>query len=247
MSQTPEIILCIPGQWKSRSEIVTSLALANMKEYIFAGMILLHLPTSTSFEVEVHDADPRLRQAFEVAGQDRLSESELSEIEQHTFVIYIIGKGGSQENAVAVMNAGHAFLKAGGIGIKIETSGKAFSNEQWTEIVNETDKNFYNAFVVLIKSDRYSIYSCGLHNLGLRDVEIDSSLNTDEAIELIQIFIFYLLVDKPTILSGQTFSVAKDAPVFTILEQKCVIYESDELCFNSYGMYYLEQKESSGR
>src|SRR5687767_1953016 len=112
MEKDIKIILCIPGRWKDRSDIVRSLAGANIKEYLFAGNILLHLPTNETFEIEVCEPDSRLRESFDVSGQGRLSESELNAIDQHSFVIYLTGKGGNQQAAEKVMRAGTAFLNA---------------------------------------------------------------------------------------------------------------------------------------
>lgn len=235
-------ILCIPGKWNDRSEIITSVALTNMKEYIFMGNILLHLPTNQSFEVEICDFDLRLKNSFEIAGEGRFTEFDLINIEEHTFVVYVIGKGGSQQDAFSVMKAGNAFLNAGGLGLKVETSGKAFTKEQWVEILNYQDEEkFYESFVVILMSEENSIYSCGLHNIGLRDIICDNNLSVEQAVDLLRTFIYYLLFDKPTIISGQTFSVEVDAPRFKIIEGECKIYEKDELFFNPFGIYNLQQ------
>jgi hypothetical protein len=52
-------ILCIPGNWKDRTDLVTSIAEKTKGEYIFAGGILLNTKTNQSFELEVCDADEK--------------------------------------------------------------------------------------------------------------------------------------------------------------------------------------------
>ena len=234
------LILCIPGQWKDRFEIIKSLTLSN-PEYILAGPTLLHTPTNDSFEVDIYEFDDRMRAAFEIAGDGRLSDTELDLIDKHTFTVYVIGKAGGLEEAEKIMNAGQAFLKAGGLGIKVESSGKAFSKEQWAEFIqSESEGKYYEVFVDLVQDDDI-IYSCGMHNLGLHDTicELHDD-NIEEATELVGVFNFYQLIDKPKITSGQTFGVTKDAPRYTIIEEDCTFYEEDDFFYNPFGMYHLK-------
>jgi hypothetical protein len=44
-------------------------------------------------------------------------------------MIYLSAKTGDLESAKSIAEAGNAILKAGGIGIKVETIKKAFTNE----------------------------------------------------------------------------------------------------------------------
>jgi hypothetical protein len=241
--QSLNIILCIPGLWIDRSEILVSIASANMHEYLYSGNILLHLPTNTHFEIEIHERDNRLKESFKVAGQGRIQETELSLIEQHTYIIYLIAKGGSPEHAEKIIHAGNAILNAGGLSIKIENSGKAFNATQWRNITDEKgEAKFIEAFVVFIIASDRSVYSCGMHTIGMRDILCDNDLNVDEATELIKLFLYFLLIDKPVIESGHTFRKQVDAPVFLIIEDICKTYPTDDLFFNPYGMYHLKSK-----
>lgn len=70
-----------------------------------------------------------------------------------------------------------------------------------------------------ITTDDGTVFSCGMQNLGLKDT-IVSGLQFQEAVDLIRIFGFYQVVDKPAIISGQTFSATVDAPRFRIIEEQ---------------------------
>ena len=111
MEREVKIILCIPGQWSDRSDIVLSLTKENISNYLFAGNILLHLPSKETFEIEICEPDERLKESFEVAGQGRLSEAELNAIDQHSFVVYITGKGGNQGDAEKNYGSRNGFFK----------------------------------------------------------------------------------------------------------------------------------------
>jgi hypothetical protein len=240
-----EIILCVPGKWKDRSELVISLAAMNNDEYLFAGNVLMHTTTKDFFEVEIREYDDRMKGAFEVAGAGRLNEAELDEIDSHSFVVYIIGKGGDMESAGKMMKAGQAFLNAGGLGIKVETCGKAFRPSAWNTFVNsEIELRFYMAFVILLISteDNY-VYSCGMHNLGLRDTLCDYTGDINDIADLIEVFSIYQLAENPVITDGQTFSPSADAAVYRIIESECIFYEKGDSFYNPYGMYYLKEME----
>jgi hypothetical protein len=234
LEKEQQIILCIPGPWKDRSEIVSTVARTNLHEYLFAGMVLLHMPTGETFEVEVCEPDVRMKDSFEVAGQGRLSESELTAIDKHSLVVYLIGKGGDMLSAERTMEAATAFLNADGLGVKVETTGKAFNKEQWFQLNQSNDEGkFYTSYVTLVSTETNSVYSCGLNNIGLCDVICDCDLPVEEALELVESFIFYLIVDKPIIKSGETFSKEIGAQKFIINEEECTIYSPDHLFFRS--------------
>jgi hypothetical protein len=240
-----EIILCIPGKWKDRSELVIALAAMNNDEYLFAGNVLMHIPSNEFFEVEVREYDDRMRKAFEIAGAGRLNEADLDEIGNHSFTVYIIGKGGDMESAAKMMKAGQAFLNAGGLGIKVETCGKAFSASAWNAFTNsDIELRYYMAFVILLISteDNY-IYSCGMHNVGLRDTICDYTGDIKDIADLIEVFSVYQLAEKPAITEGQTFSPQIDAAVYRIIESECIFYEKEHRFHNPYGMYYLKGVE----
>lgn len=237
-------ILCIPGLWKDRTEIVTSIAESNIGDYIFAGKILLNMNTNIGFELEISERDERMRESFKWAGMvNRVSDDFLNTIDKHSFVIYIIGESGTIDKAKFLADAGSAILKAGGLGIKVENTGKAFDKKQWTDLlVNYQDSNLYNMYVLdSISDSKETTYSCGMHNLGLKDTIVTGE-NFQASVELISIFNYYQLIEKPIIESGQTFSTSKDSPVFQILDEKRQPYKGDEYFENPFGMWRLKRK-----
>lgn len=242
----PTTIICIPGIWNDRSDIVTSIAKSNINEFIFAGMTLLNLKTNRGFSLEICERDDKMKNAFQWAGMvNRVSEEFLDEIDKHKFVVYLSADTGDTQSAKSIAEAGNAILKSGGIGIKIETTGKAFTKEHWTELIdNFEESNLYQMFVIDSISDgKGTTYSCGMHNLGLRDTIVYNE-EFQDAVNLISIFGYYQLIDKPVIKDNQTFSVAENEPIFTISEEIFQPYKGDELFENPFGMWKLERKAS---
>jgi hypothetical protein len=236
-------LVCIPGIWKDRSELVLAIASNNSLEYLFAGNILLNIPTGKHFELEVCDRDEKMASSFKVAGLvNQVSDLFLEEIGKHNTVVYLIAEGGNMESAEALAKAGHAILKAGGIGIKVETAGKAFMKEQWANLLNdEFEASSYKMFVLdSITTKDGSVFSCGMHNLGLKDT-IVSGEPTDQAISLISIFSYYQMIDNPTISPNQTFSESAGGTRYRITEEPDPPYKGHELFNNPFGMWRLRQ------
>lgn len=241
----PMTVLCIPGNWKDRNEILGAIIESNNAEFIFAGVILLNCTTNVGFELEVCQRDDRMKEAFRYAGMvNRVSEEFLEEIDQHQQVLYLSYETGDLESAKAIAEAGQALLKAGGLGVKVETAGKAFTKEHWMSLLEDFEEsNLYEMFVLdSIRDAEGNVYSCGMHNLGLKDCMVCGE-ELQDGVETISVFGYYQLVDYPEIRTNQTFAVAEDAPVFVITEVREQPNQGDELFENPYGMWKLERKE----
>ena len=86
-----------------------------------------------------------------------------------------------------------------------------------------------------------TVYTCGMHNLGYKDTIVEGE-DFQYAVELLSIFGYYQIMDKPEIRAGQTFGTSVDSPIFEIVEEKNQPYQGDELFENHYGMWRLKRK-----
>lgn len=216
------IVLCIPGNWQLQAD----------------------LPVIQDVVIEWRPHDHQLAHAFKHAGLQRFSTEELQAIEKHASIALLSGKGGSLAAAAKMMQAGLTLLKAGGLGIKVETSGKAFNTQAWEELVHmDHDHRFYEAFVLLVKGADNSIHSCGMHNLGFRDTLSDAIGELMDTAELVDIFCIYQILEDPAITDGQTFSTAPDSAVYTIREEPCTFYTPGDYFYNPYGILHLTQAD----
>ena len=236
-SPSVEVVLCIPGVWADTSELIENLAKAGCG-YIFAGRVLLNMETQESCELQFEGTDERMMRAFEAAGAHWKDTPEMDVIDSHKSVVYLIGNGGSVAAAHSVMDAANALLKAGGLGVKVESSGIAHPPQDWAE---QCQYNYlfksHASYVVYVVDD--DVYSCGMHNFGLPDAIVNSNDSTDPA-ELLRAFTHYVLTESPQIKSGQTFSVDSDAPVYSILESHGIDYGPDSLFNNPFGTWRLK-------
>jgi hypothetical protein len=237
-------IICIPGNWNDERELLLAIVQATEGKYMFAGRILMHVGTEESFELELCDYDERMEESFSVAGMTtRISDATLEAVKEHRSVVYITGNGGSYAAAEAIARAAGVLLKAGGLGIKVETTGKAFDAQVWTDLLADFDTpDLYRMFVVdSLAEEDGTVFSCGMHNLGLRDT-IVSGEEFQEAVQLIKIFSFYQIVDNPVIRGNETFTATVDAPVFVIVNEPEAPYNDHDLFENPFGMWRLKRR-----
>jgi hypothetical protein len=237
IDESPKLVLCIPGPWKSRGDLVRAIALHG-GGYLFAGQILLRADTQFSCELEFTEIDPRMPRSFVAAGPHWRDTPEMAAISTHSSVVYLVGAGGSTDRAKEMMLAARALIACGGLGVKVESAGVAHSPTSWMELTNEiSPRDLHTALVVYITGS--DVYSCGMHNLGLRDV-ITRDSGSQDLVELVRVFTRYTYEESPTITDGQTFSVSRDAPMYRIHDDPGEAYESGSLFANPYGFWRLE-------
>ncbi|QES90060.1 hypothetical protein [Rhizosphaericola mali] len=109
-----QTILCIPGNWATRTDLIAAIIDNNPNEYVFAGNILLNTKTNEGFEIQIEPKDARMKDSFAIAGMvNSVSNAFLSEIENHSLVIYLFGKTGNVAGTKSIADAAGALLKAG--------------------------------------------------------------------------------------------------------------------------------------
>jgi len=239
MAKEPDIILGLPGLWPTRSDIVTSIVRLS-DGLIFAGKVLLDTTTNQSYQLDIYEHDPDLVRAFALAGRRSLTENDLAAIDAHTHTLYVIGKGGSGERAKLLMQVSTRLLRAGGLAVKVESTGVAHSTNDWQTLNAAPEPSaLYSAYVTLI-GDHERFYSCGMHNLGLPDATVSVRLPSNDAAQLLETFLLYLLFEQPNLKSGHTFSINAQTPRYRLRLAPCTFYEADDPFYNPYGMWTLE-------
>ncbi|MCM3901829.1 MAG: DUF4261 domain-containing protein [Pyrinomonadaceae bacterium] len=170
-----------------------------------------------------------------------MAPADIQAIRSHTFTLYLTAKGGSLEQAQKVLNLGCGLLHAGGLAVIVENTGKAHTSHDWLALAaakNETA--IYHAFVTLVGGDnRY--YSSGMHNLGLRDAIVTGNLTAEDAARLLETFLLYMLIEKPALSDGHTFSETQDSQYYRLNGVPCSTYPGGHRFFNPFGMWQLER------
>ena len=235
-----QIIIGIPGNWKNRTELIQAVA-TKSEGYLMAGNIIYNSQKNIGFQVEVYDYEPNLKETFIYASRDSFQQSLLDEIDQHTYTVYIIADAESVEDVKEVVDVGVGLLKAGGLAVKIESSGVAYTKEDWNELhSNKEIFPLYSHFVTLIGEEE-CYFSCGMKAFGLPDVVTPSTIDPVEAADILNNFNLYNIIENPIFNNGETFSVGEDTPVLKITAINDYRYDQEDLFFNPFGLLELKQ------
>ena len=240
---TPKIILCVPGLWPTRSDLVTTIA-QHSDGWLFVGMILMEVATKRTCTLEVDGPDARLPAAFAAAGYGgRIDAKSLARIGDHRHVLYAVCDAGSLDAARHAVRAGAALLRAGGLAVKVESAGLAHSSEKWAALAADaTAFDCYRALVTLVGDERL-VSSCGMHAFGLPEVSCPGSVPFEEAGPMMNQFNLFQLIESPRLNDGETFSVDADAPRYRLRRRPCSAYPPDDPFHNPHGVWHLEPAE----
>lgn len=231
-----KLVLCIPGPWASRTEFLTKIVEAS-GGYLFAGRVLMHSETKFACELVFDEADSRMHSAFSVAGPHWRDIPQMHAIKGHRSVVYLVGHGGSRRNADLMILAAAGIVRAGGLGVKVESSGIAHAPEKWLDFAENIEFfSAHDALVVYVTGAE--VYSCGMHNFGLREA-ITRGTDAIANVELLSAFTRYIFREAPVLREGQTFSTEASAPVYRLRNDHGVQYGADSLFNNSLGAWRL--------
>ncbi len=161
----------------------------------------------------------------------------MAAIAEHRSVVYLVGCGGTREAAEAMIRAAAALLDAGGLGVKVESSGLAHSPEKWRSLVANLHLfSAHEALVVYVTGDE--IYSCGMHLLGLPDA-ITGERDHVAGVELLRVFTRYVFREAPQLRDEQTFAAEVAAPSYRLRRDRGIAYPADSLFANEFGYWRL--------
>ena len=133
--------------------------------------------------------------------------------------------------------------------VKGESSGIAHGADRWRELARRSgdpearDLALYQAWVRRPLGSGRVTYTCGMHLLGERDVEVleEEPTNEGEALAWLDAFALYLLTEAgPNALQpGHTFRPWPDAVRRRLSVEPCTRYDADDFFHNPHGYWRL--------
>ncbi|MDB5748027.1 MAG: hypothetical protein JWP72_2875 [Massilia sp.] len=245
MNDAPELVLCIPGPWRDRKELTESIA-DSESGYQLIGGVLRDTFDGFACDLVLEGADPDLAAAFAKAGPHWAASSAMAAVADHDCVIYLAGKGGSRQAAESMMRAAAALVEAGGLGVKVDSTGIAHGPAYWFDICDKLEQLTAHRALVVYVMGKDDVFSCGMHNFGLPDA-MTGALDKAAAADMLRTFTRYLLEQAPVLEDGHTFSVREGMPVYRVVKVPARDYGPDSLFNNPYGAWRLEpgQPESA--
>jgi len=233
----PAIVLGIPGKWKDRSEIVTSIARLS-GGYLFAGRVLLHVASGTSFELEIYDHDPSLAEKVRSGGMGQIPEEDLTAVEEHTFTLYLLSNETGRDVVERMMDAVVGLLSAGGLVVKVDNAGFAVAACRWREhAAVKAAYSLYRSMVTLVGNEEEH-FTCGMRALSLPDCAVITG-DLEEAFDVATEFCCYLMDEAPKIADGHTFGVAEGAKRYRLSFENYTYYSPDHAFHNPKGLWRL--------
>lgn len=237
MNEAPEIILCIPGTWEDRSALIRALVNVHGARYMLAGLMVLDTATGDSIELDIEAHHPGMRAAFHASGLD---EATLDEIGRHGTTAYLHFPLDLPGQRQRLLSWSSVFEQAGGIAIKVETTGISHGWARWREwMASDFIIDQYRASVILAGGSE-GWYSCGMHLFGLADCTTGTGLQEGRA--LLDTFNRYLLLEQPSLRSGHTFSIGPDSPKYVMTLVADDRFSPEELFHNPHGLWRLKAK-----
>ncbi|MCK1994816.1 DUF4261 domain-containing protein [Peribacillus muralis] len=237
-----QIIIGIPGKWKSRTELIQTVA-STSEGYLLAGNIFHNSEKNITFQAQIQDYEPALKETFSYASKGSFPETLLAEINDHTFTVYILAEISGTGTVADLIDAGAAILRAGGLAVKIETSGMAHSKEDWLKLHHNPDiLSVYAHFVTIIGEEDYYC-SYGMKAFGLPDAVTLNTMSPKEAAALLNTFNYFHVGERPLFTNGETFSIRQDAPDFTLTSLQDFRYEEDHPFYNPFGLWNLGESK----
>ncbi len=185
-----EIAFRIPGTWSHPGELLDSIP----ADFRLSPEALI-MPDGTQVDFGAAKADDQFAEIFRSSCRRPATKDELATVNGYKVNVFLSGSGGSMQAAHRMMQAGAAFVRAGGGGVFIDNSGLAHGGKNWLEMTDDGGPDALSfAFVSIIKS-RTEVWTMGMHVLGLREVVMKRSDADD--FDIIDVIRYLASSDKP--------------------------------------------------
>ncbi|MGI8980275.1 MAG: hypothetical protein ACR2FY_13700 [Pirellulaceae bacterium] len=187
-----EVALRIPGQWANPREMI---------ERMPVGCRLtpeaLVLPSGAQIELGFAEADDQFAGIFRSSLRRPATAEELATADNYTVNVLLSGPGGSLEAAKTILEAGAAFVRAGGAGVFIDNCGLAFGGELWLQMTEDGSPDAVSfAFVSIIRSET-EVWTMGFHVLGKRDVVMKRADVETGGFDIVEVIRYLASGEKP--------------------------------------------------
>lgn len=210
---------------------------------MFVGQILANPKAKDHVELELFEADPAMRKAFEYAGQGKVGASTLDAISGHTMTAYLRFPLPVTGQQARLQRFTEVIREIGGLAVKIESSGVAHEWSAWEAILSsENPFDLYRGFVTLVGDDNH-YFSCGMHHFDLSEAQVSRSVDITEAADLLNRFNYYRIVENPHLESGHPFSLSEDSHWYRLEWVADHRHATNDLFHNLHGVWNLNPVE----
>lgn len=189
---SPHITLRIPGAWLQPMEL---------RERLPEGFRLssdaLLLPDGTEIEFNPLEPDEHFSRIFKSACRRSPNDDELDILARYSVIIGLSGPSGSMKSALAMMQAGAAFVKAGGAGVFIDNCALAYGGRDWIAMTDDGGPEAISfAFVAIVRGQQ-EVSTIGMQVMGFPDILMSSSDVDEKGAMIVEIIRYICSNDRP--------------------------------------------------
>lgn len=218
----PRHVICFLGEWKSLAPV------EQVINEFGAGFAL-------DREYSVEAPDERMQNALS-ASLDLVSNTFTNEdwarVKRHRCVAYVLSPPIDKSNAISISNAAleitARLISTGATAVKSESAGIAHGLDYWINLAQK--KAHRLAWVRRPIGQNKTLYSCGMHLLGQRDIECIGAFEDLEAVKWIDTLAEMAISDQKIPSKLSIGNVTKN-----IRFVACERYPDDDFFFNPYG------------
>lgn len=110
-----------------------------------------------------------------------------------------------QDDVGRVVSVGRALRAAGGIAVRVESSGGASDWETWLDALERGGPvGLLHAATVVVGEKGEGLFTCGMHAFDLPEAEIELA-DLDEAFEWVEMLCAFQIAERPALATGHTF------------------------------------------
>jgi hypothetical protein len=214
----------IPGVWTDNDNLIARIAHSGKR------------PLNDAVSVEFRKPDPALLHCFLSTGFQLVNQYR-GDV-HHLSHVVLTAPCSSVDQAKELFQAIDTLLHSGGVGCKIENSGRTLLCSQWPSEVSPSLATLLDSLAACYGNEQ-GVFTCGMCLFGLRD--LFSPLPFEEkTIHLLRSFAWYLLTERPEFGPDATFSPSEDAQQFKIVAEGCKMFsEEDDPFHNPFGVWSI--------
>jgi hypothetical protein len=227
------MVLRVPGTWNSKDEIIERLP-----DGCRIDDCLLWLGDGPALELQMLPADRDFPNVFRSACRRALPSAALKELAAYRHHVVILAPGGSIPCAQHLLAAGAALVRAGGIGVFIDSSCLAHAGPDWLDLAEHrcNPQALMYAFVNFIRSTDNVVRSQGMHVFGQRE----GIIHPASKMPALEDFVLMVCAMHPPLDEGYVFADQQGAR-FRLRSDGEHGPHPNDLITNPFGCWRLEQ------
>jgi hypothetical protein len=185
------VALRIPGRWSHPQELIDRLP-----DGCRVTSEALVLPDGTRVGLGFAEADDQFPGIFRSSCRQPPTKEERATVDGYAVNVLLSGKGGSIVAARTMMEAGAAFVRAGGAGVFIDNCGLAHGGRHWLEMTEDGGPDALSFAFVAIIQGKVDIWTMGMHVLGLRDVVMKRA-DVEDGFDIVEVVCYLARGERP--------------------------------------------------